>query len=149
MAAGRDEVVGRKAELSVLQSFLEDLLSGPAALVVAGEAGVGKTTLWRDGLRTARERGYRVLACQPVESEAKRSFAALGDLFGAVVEEDDVQWLDAPTSRVLAFALRRMAAEVVGVMVTARSGGDDEAVPLGLDRFLPEGRFRRPDVGPL
>jgi len=87
MAAGRDEVVGRKAELSVLQSFLEDLLSGPAALVVAGEAGVGKTTLWRDGLRTARERGYRVLACQPVESEAKLSFAALGDLFGAVVEE--------------------------------------------------------------
>ena len=203
MAAGvRDEVVGRKAELLVLQAFLEDIGSGPAALLLDGDAGVGKTTLWREGLEMARGQGYRVLACQPVESEAKLSFAALGDLFGAVVDGassslpgpqaraldvallraepegappdnravslavlevlraasrdtpvlvavDDVQWLDAPTSRVLEFALRRLDAEGVGVLATARSGAGVATVPLGLDRFMPEGRFRRLDVGPL
>ena len=88
MAAGvRDEVIGREAELSVLGAFLDDVRGGPAALLLDGEAGVGKTTLWKEGLEAARERSYRILTCQPVESEAKLSFAALGDLLGGVVEE--------------------------------------------------------------
>jgi hypothetical protein len=199
----RDEIVGRKAELSVLATFLDEVPDGPAALVLSGDAGVGKTTLWREGLEAARARSYQLLVCQPVESEAKLSFAALGDLLGGVADEvvgllpspqaraldvallrvepegtapdnravslavleairalsshgpvvlavDDVQWLDAPSSRVLEFALRRLQAEPVGVLATSRPGGSDEpTVPLGLDRYLPERRLRRLDVGPL
>src|SRR5439155_19827140 len=67
-----------------------------------------------------------------------------------VVAVDDVQWLDPPTGRVLEFALRRLGQEHVGVLVTSRSAtGEEAAVPLGLDRLLPERRVRRLDVGPL
>src|SRR5206468_2468537 len=111
MAAGvRDEVIGREAELSVLGAFLDDVRGGPAALLLDGEAGVGKTTLWKEGLEAARQRSYRVLICQPVESEAKLSFAALGDLLGGVVEEGAAS-LPVPQARALDVALLRAEPE--------------------------------------
>jgi len=194
------EVFGRDAELSVVEGFLGDVREGPAALLLEADAGVGKTTVWKAGVAGARLRSYRVLTCQPVESETKLSFAALGDLFGGTRDEteslpepqaraldvallrvepqgappdnravslavlellrtlshaspvvlavDDAQWLDAPTSRVLEFALRRLETEAVGVLATIR-GGDEASPPFGLDRSVPEGRFRRIDLGPL
>jgi hypothetical protein len=87
MASGVREVFGREGELAAVSSFLDDTASGPAALLLEGEAGVGKTTLWREGVEAAGGRGFRVLECQPVESEAKLSFAALGDLLGPVVDQ--------------------------------------------------------------
>ncbi len=50
------------------------------ALVLTGEEGIGKTTLWGAVLSEAEERGFRVLWARPVESEAAPSFAAVGDL---------------------------------------------------------------------
>src|SRR5436190_1467992 len=42
-----DTVVGRDAELAEIGSFL-DLASGaPRVLLIEGDAGIGKTTLWR------------------------------------------------------------------------------------------------------
>src|SRR5262245_40185496 len=61
------EVVGRDEELAAIAAFLDGDL--PAALVLAGEAGIGKTTLWRAGLQEARERAMTVLVCRPAESE--------------------------------------------------------------------------------
>jgi DNA-binding CsgD family transcriptional regulator len=65
-----------------------------------------------------------------------------------VVALDDVQWLDAPTARVLGFALRRLEADPIGILLTLRSG-DEGPIPLGLDRVLPEPRLRRLTVGPV
>ena len=51
-----------------------------AALVLEGEAGIGKSTLWLAGVEAARERGLRVLSSRPAEVELGVAHAALGDL---------------------------------------------------------------------
>ena len=81
------EVFGREAELEVLDRFLDDVSSRSAGLLIEGEAGIGKTTLWLAAARTARDRGYRVLEARPAESEARLSYAALTDLIGLVFTE--------------------------------------------------------------
>ncbi len=47
---------------------------------------------------------------------------------------DDVQWLDAPSSSALAFALRRLAADDLLVLLTRRLVGG--AQPAGLEQAL-------------
>ena len=71
---------GRAAELARIGRFLDDVASHPAALLIEGEAGIGKTTLWSAGIDQARHRGWQVLTCRPVQAEAALSFSALGDL---------------------------------------------------------------------
>ena len=62
--------------------------TAPRALVLEGEAGMGKTTLWRAGVEHARpSTGFRVLQAQPAESETALSFAGLGDLLDRVLDE--------------------------------------------------------------
>ena len=61
-------VIGRDDELALLGNFVSALATGPAAFVLVGEAGVGKTTLWRAGADAARERGCRVLETRPSEA---------------------------------------------------------------------------------
>jgi len=80
------EIVGRDEELGSLHAFLDRATGGPAALVLQGEAGIGKSTLWLGGVEAARERGFRVLSCRPSEAETRFSFAGLTDLIGDVVE---------------------------------------------------------------
>ncbi len=62
-----------------------------------------------------------------------RSLAAATPLLVAL---DDVQWLDPASARTLTFALRRLEAVPVGVLVTRREPGGP--LPLGLDDALPQ-----------
>ena len=55
-------VVGRDRELESIASFLDLAAGAPRVLLVEGDAGIGKTTLWRAGVELARERDYRVSA---------------------------------------------------------------------------------------
>ena len=77
-------------------------------------------------------------------------FQLLGERGGGplLVAVDDVQWLDAASASVLAFALRRLAAAPAAILVARRSGGE-EAAPLGLERAFPGERLRRLRLGPL
>ena len=75
-----EDIAGRDAELEAVEDFLAKISSGSAALVLEGEAGMGKTTLWRAAVENAREQGLTVLQAQPVESETTLSFAGIGDL---------------------------------------------------------------------
>src|SRR4051794_14777062 len=84
VAAG--EVVGRDESLARLDRFVGDLLAGPARLVIEGEAGIGKTTVWRAGVDAAAGRGYRVLVCCPAEAEGQLAYSGLADLLGGVAE---------------------------------------------------------------
>ncbi len=76
-------IVGREPELEVLRGFVGADGSG-RALVLSGEAGIGKTTLWEAGVELARERGLRALVARPSGTEARLSFAALIDVFEGV-----------------------------------------------------------------
>lgn len=55
-----------------------------AGLILDGEAGIGKTMLWREGIALAGERGFRVLACEAAPTETPLAFTALGDLLDEV-----------------------------------------------------------------
>jgi DNA-binding CsgD family transcriptional regulator len=84
--AGDNWIVGRDAELQRVWSFLahED---DRRALLIEGEAGAGKTTLWQAAVRECRKRGRRVLECSPTVPESTLSFTGLGDLLTPVLEE--------------------------------------------------------------
>lgn len=83
----RSAVIGRDPELSELSRFLDRIHAGTAAILVHGEAGAGKTTLWRATVQEAVARGYRVLATSPAAAEAMLSFAGLGDLLHDCLDE--------------------------------------------------------------
>ncbi len=169
--------LGRDAELERLDAFLGGDSEGLAKLLLEGDAGIGKTTLWRAALVRARELGFRVVDSRPAAAERELSFAALGDLLGGLHDEigglpapqrralrialalegatgeppdpgtiavavtallrrladgqplliavDDVQWLDAPSSAALEFAIRRL--NDAGVRVIATSKTNEEA----------------------
>ncbi|HSZ39907.1 MAG TPA: LuxR family transcriptional regulator [Trebonia sp.] len=57
----------------------------PAALAITGEAGAGKSNLWRAAVAEAAGRGCRVLRSEPSASEADTPFAGLSDLLAGVV----------------------------------------------------------------
>ena len=78
------EIIGRDAELSIVRAFLERPVDGPRALVLVGEPGIGKSTLWAAGVIAARNHSLRVLASHPAEGERTLPNVVLGDLFGEV-----------------------------------------------------------------
>ena len=183
-----------------MAAFVGLVPDAPSALVLEGEAGIGKSTLWLDGLDLARGSGIRVLASRPAEAERALVHAGLGDLLEDVLEEalphlaaprrsalevamlrrdasgdpvdpravalavrdvlqqlasqqpvlvavDDVQWLYALLSTALAFALRRLPASQVLLLLARRMA--DESRSSGPEDALPRARVRRVPVGPL
>ena len=167
------EIVGREEELRSLQAFVDDARHGPATLVLEGEAGIGKSTLWEAGVAQARAQGLTVLSSRPAEAERALGHVGLVDLLEGVVDDvlsalltprrralqvallreeasgdpvdrrtlavavrdalqllsergpiliavDDVQWLDPSSSRALAFALRRLDASPVSLLLARR-----------------------------
>jgi DNA-binding CsgD family transcriptional regulator/DNA polymerase III delta prime subunit len=97
-------VVGRDREVAALESFLER--GEPRILLLAGEPGIGKTTLWRAAVASADARGFRVLASTTAAAETQLSFTVLRDLlepaFDEVAEE-----LPQPQRQALAVTLLR------------------------------------------
>ena len=181
-AEGLRPTVGRDAELELVDRFLERVPAGTPILVIEGDPGIGKTTVWLEAIRRAQARTFRLLKASPAESEARLPYAALGDLVGdgfaevgpalpapqqralatalliadseepadarttatavvsllgtlavegpVVVAIDDVQWLDAASERVLAFAARRLP-EKAAVLLSGRSQPSGK-LPIGL-----------------
>ena len=76
-------LVGRDDELDAVVRLLDGPDQLPGAVVLAGEAGIGKTALWLAGVEAAVARGYRVLTSRPSEAETQFAFAGVGDLLGA------------------------------------------------------------------
>lgn len=99
-------IVGRDGELEAAAEFFDGLKGGSAALVFAGEPGIGKTTLWMEAVERARAGSVMVLSARPVAAEVRLAFAALADLLGPVVD-DVITGLPEPQARALAVALLR------------------------------------------
>jgi DNA-binding CsgD family transcriptional regulator len=97
--------VGRDAEIAEIWAFLSAAAGGPSALIVTGDAGIGKTVVWRHVLQVAG-RSSRVLSCRPTAAERPLAFSALDDLFGDVAGEV-LPALAGPRKRALEVALLR------------------------------------------
>jgi ATP/maltotriose-dependent transcriptional regulator MalT len=97
-------LVGRDEELRRLARLLDTPEDLPRTAVLVGEAGIGKTSLWLAACDAAEERGYRLVACRPAETETRFSFAGLSDLIGDVLAETLPELPD-PQRRALEHAL--------------------------------------------
>jgi DNA-binding CsgD family transcriptional regulator len=105
MSVGKEDVamlVGRSAECRLLDELLDALRAHKSrTLVVAGEPGVGKTTLLRYAQESARD--CRLQRAVGVESEMELAFAALHQLCGPML--DHLERLPAPQREALAMVL--------------------------------------------
>jgi DNA-binding NarL/FixJ family response regulator len=121
---GETRIVGRAKELQVLDRTLTDLMAGRGrALLIAGEAGVGKTALVRHILSYARSRGVRVLHGSGVPFSCDLPLRTVTDAFGDEAIERDVR---AAAARGGHHAFRAVAA------LLARLGQDGPVI-LALD----------------
>ena len=110
MTERRSSVLGRRAELDEIEGFLDSVVgAGSRLLLLSGQAGIGKTTLWSAGIEAARKRGFRVVSAQPSEVETGLAFAALGDLLAPLLEAP-VADLPEPQRVALDVALLRASA---------------------------------------
>jgi len=105
-ASGAQSLVGRERELGEIAGLLSGEGAHPAVLVLEGEAGIGKTSLWEAGLALGAEHGRRVLSARASEAETGLPFAAVIDLLDGVAEED-LAALPPPQRHALNVALYR------------------------------------------
>jgi DNA-binding CsgD family transcriptional regulator len=99
-------IVARESELEAISSFLDLDQAGGRTLLLEGEAGIGKTALWRAGSEEATARGYRVLASSAAEAETQLALTTVRDLLANAF--DEVQGdLPPPQRQALAVVLLR------------------------------------------
>ena len=99
-------VVGRDRELGEIRSFLETTGGASRVLLLVGEAGIGKTTLWREATLAASHFGCRVFEARPSAAEARFAFSGLGDLLAGSLDSISAA-LPAPQIAALEIALSR------------------------------------------
>jgi DNA-binding CsgD family transcriptional regulator len=104
-------VIGRDAELRQVAAYLERIKGGPASLLVSGDPGVGKTTLWEAVVADARRQGLRVLEARGSQAESGLTFSGLTDLL-ADVTDAEIAELPRQQRTALAAALLRAEVEV-------------------------------------
>nr|MDQ4030555.1 AAA family ATPase [Actinomycetota bacterium] len=121
MTVASGHLVGREDELQAVLGLLETPGLLPGTVALAGEAGIGKTTVWLAALASAQELDYRVLSSRPAEAETGFSFAGLTDLLGDAVGEA-LPELPAPQRRALEAALLLADAD--------EQGADERSVAL-------------------
>ena len=78
------ELIGRAAEIEAVDRLLDRAHRSPASLLIDGEAGIGKTAIWRAAVARAGESGARVLRSAPAESERTLTLGGLTDLLSTV-----------------------------------------------------------------
>lgn len=101
-------MVGREPELEAGRRFLDAVDGGLACLVLEGEPGIGKTTVWREVVALAAARSHRILTSRCAAAEAKLSYAGLADLFSDL-EQEVVEALPLPQKQALQVALLQAA----------------------------------------
>src|SRR5580693_8752100 len=145
------ELRGRLDELGFLDRLIDAVRADQSrALVLSGEAGVGKTALL--DYVAGHAAGCRVVRAAGVQSEMELAFAGLQQLCKPLLDHldrlpgpqgealaiafglsagaapdrlllglvDDEQWLDDASAQALGFAARRLDAESVGLVFAAR-----------------------------
>jgi DNA-binding CsgD family transcriptional regulator len=124
-------LLGRQRQREALAGLIEDLRSGHGwALVVHGEAGVGKSALLGYAVEMAPD--MRVIRAVGVESEMELAFAGLHQLCAPLL--DRLEWLAAPQR------------DALGIAFGLRGGGTPDRFLVGLAALtlLSEAAEKRP-----
>lgn len=119
-------MIGRTAEVAAITAALDGGRGSAGVVVLCGDAGIGKTTLWLAGIAEATAQGYQVLSCRPSTAEARFSYAALADLLNRI--SDDVLQALPP--------VQRRAIEAVLMIGEENLQADERAVAAMLLRVL-------------
>ncbi|MDH6677066.1 DNA-binding CsgD family transcriptional regulator [Rhodococcus sp. LBL1] len=115
--SGRSELRGRGAECEILNRLLVDVRSGGSrALVMRGEAGIGKTALLDHLVRSAG--GCRIVRAVGIESEMELAYAGLHQLCAPIVGSFD--------------SLPEPQREALGTAFGLRTGGTPDRFHVGL-----------------
>jgi AAA ATPase domain len=123
-------VLGRDAELGQIEAWLAAAPAGARpVLVIEGEPGIGKTTLWAEATGRARAAGWHVLSCRPAASDTGLPHVGLADLLRTIPGEAFAR-LPAPQRRALGVALLRE--EAGGIDLDPRAVGTGLTALLGL-----------------
>jgi len=116
-ALPRGGIVGRDAELARVEELVRTLDAGARSLVLVGEAGIGKTTLWTHAVARCRAEGACVLLARPAEEDRHSAGQGLRDLLDDLpgnVHADHLLADDLPVlerARATLDVLRTLAAE--------------------------------------
>jgi DNA-binding CsgD family transcriptional regulator len=102
--------VGREAELDRIARFLAAVPGAATALVIDGEPGIGKTTLWKEAVAAARGASFTVLRSRPGQAEAELPYLGLADLLSGVAD-GVMSELPVPQRKALEIALLRIEGE--------------------------------------
>jgi DNA-binding NarL/FixJ family response regulator len=125
----REVLIGRAQEQARIGALLDAARSGRSgALILRGEAGIGKTALLEEA---ADAKGFRVLRARGLETEAEIAYSGLHDLLQSIISAR--RRLPTPQAHALAAALsfaagdppERLAicAGVLGLLATASDDG--------------------------
>ncbi|HEU0243408.1 MAG TPA: AAA family ATPase, partial [Candidatus Limnocylindrales bacterium] len=136
-----DEIIGRGVELVAIEQFLDRARAGIAALVLDGEAGIGKTTLWERAVARADAGRFHVLQSRPGRAEHDLALGGLTDLFDGIGDRV-LAALPDPQRHALEVALLRVApagsppdqrALSVAVAATLRALAAEAPIVLAVD----------------
>jgi DNA-binding CsgD family transcriptional regulator len=116
-SATGEALFGREAELRHVYDLIDGAPEAGAALVVRGDAGIGKSALLLQATERARELGFRVVRAAGVPSEAQLAFAALDQLLRPF--PDALRHLPAPQRTALETALGRLDAKTPDIFLIA------------------------------
>src|SRR5690349_12322777 len=87
------DLKSRPMERRTVDDFLASATVEPSALLIEGEPGIGKTTLWLAAVEQAKNRGFRVLYARAAAAESVLAYTALADLLDDI---DAGAWADLP-----------------------------------------------------
>jgi predicted ATPase len=79
-------LVGRGQELGRIGLLIDGVHVGGSALLVRGEAGIGKSAIVAAAASRAKECGFRVLTTTGVQSETELTFAGLHQLLRPLLD---------------------------------------------------------------
>ena len=82
------ELIGRTTEVEAVDRLLTRASGGLSTLLIQGDAGIGKTAIWREGVERGQQHGFRVLRATPAESERTLSLGVLTDLLASITEAE-------------------------------------------------------------
>ena len=80
-ASVQSSLWGRDREVDQILRLVRSIDGGARFVVIRGDAGIGKTAMWRWGVEQHRAAGHRVLVTRPAQEELHGPMTGLLDLF--------------------------------------------------------------------